>query len=208
MIETSGERSVAPLEMVAAVMHVEGAEYRMLVRISNDVAVNSAPECPAPDGPSHGQPGVDYQFSALADDLHSDEVFYQWSFGTDTTAWLGSYSPEDSSYITRQWISPDTVEVQVRARDIFGAIGSWSSPLTLMITPSCCDLRADIDDNGSGPDVADLVYLVTYMFQTGPPPPCNDEADVNGNGSGPDVADLVHLVTYMFQAGPPPAACP
>jgi len=73
---------------------------------------------------------------------------------------------------------------------------------------SCCAIRADIDGNGTGPDIADLVYLVNYMFGGGPPPPCMDEADVDGNGSGPDIADLVYLVAYMFQGGPAPAACP
>ncbi len=29
---------------------------------------------------------------------------------------------------------------------------------------------ADIDSNGNGPDIADLVYLVDYMFQGGPSP--------------------------------------
>jgi hypothetical protein len=73
--------------------------------------------------------------------------------------------------------------------------------------PGCCQLRGDINANGSGPDVSDLVYLVTYMFSGGPPPPCMEHADVNGNGSGPDVSDLVYLVTYMFSGGPPPAPC-
>ena len=38
---------------------------------------------------------------------------------------------------------------------------------------TCCLLRADIDRNGSDPDIADLVCLVSYMFQDGPAPvPC------------------------------------
>jgi hypothetical protein len=78
----------------------------------------------------------------------------------------------------------------------------------------CCVVRGDINHSGSGPDISDLVYLVTYMFQGGPVPPCStnpgyyDEADVNGSGTGPDISDLVYLVTYMFQSGPAPIACP
>jgi M6 family metalloprotease-like protein len=74
--------------------------------------------------------------------------------------------------------------------------------------PLCCAVPADVNHNGSGPNIEDLVYLVTYMFQTGPEPPCPGEADIDGNGTGPDVADLVYLVTYMFQSGPAPAPCP
>ena len=74
--------------------------------------------------------------------------------------------------------------------------------------PDCCDKRGDINNDGTGPDIADLVYLVTYMFGGGPEPPCMAEADVNGNGTGPDIADLVYLVTYMFGGGPAPVSCP
>lgn len=73
--------------------------------------------------------------------------------------------------------------------------------------PGCCELRADIDGSGSGPDISDLVYLVSYMFSGGPTPPCMEHADVNGSGSGPDISDLVYLVSYMFSGGPPPVAC-
>lgn len=80
----------------------------------------------------------------------------------------------------------------------------------------CCLLRADINHDGVGPDISDLVYLVSYMFQGGPQPPCEDpvgsdyfpEADIDGNMTGPDISDLVYLVTYMFQSGPPPIPCP
>ena len=65
-------------------------------------------------------------------------------------------------------------------------------------------LCADIDLDQQGPDIADLVYLVTYMFQNGPEPPAPVTADINGDGVGPDIADLVYLVTYMFQTGPAP----
>jgi len=74
--------------------------------------------------------------------------------------------------------------------------------------PCCIDIRGDVDYDGSyEPNIADLVFLVDYMFTGGPPPPCMDEADIDGSGSIPDVADLVHLVNYMFEGGAPPADC-
>lgn len=72
----------------------------------------------------------------------------------------------------------------------------------------CCLVRADCDHDGAGPDIADLVYLVTFMFESGPEPGCPEEGDINGDSDGPDIADLVFLVTYMFQNGPNPPACP
>mgnify|MGYP006277999055 CR=1 FL=1 len=81
---------------------------------------------------------------------------------------------------------------------------------------SCCILRGDINHDGTGPDISDLVYLTSYMFAGGPQPPCEEppgsgyfpECDVNGDGTAPDISDLVYLVTYMFQGGPAPIPCP
>ncbi len=60
----------------------------------------------------------------------------------------------------------------------------------------------------SGPtDVADLTFLVTYLFESGPRPPVIDMANVDGitGPGGPvDVADLVYLVAYLFLHGPEP----
>jgi hypothetical protein len=75
----------------------------------------------------------------------------------------------------------------------------------------CCSIRGDVDHSGAPDiDISDLVYLVDYMFNAGPPIPCPAEADVDGSG-GPspiDIADLVYLVDHMFTGGSPPAACP
>ncbi len=73
--------------------------------------------------------------------------------------------------------------------------------------PPDCLLRGDIDHSGDGPNIADLVYLVSYMFSAGPEPPCMAAADVNGDEAGPDISDLVYLVSYMFSGGPPPVPC-
>ncbi len=78
---------------------------------------------------------------------------------------------------------------------------------------SCCIAdRGNVDggpDNGTlagSIDIADLVYLVAFMFQGGAPPPCIEEANIDGLGVI-DISDLVALVGFMFQNGPPPAPC-
>ncbi len=74
---------------------------------------------------------------------------------------------------------------------------------------SCCQIRGNIDSDGLGEiNIADLIYLVAFMFQDGPEPACISEADINGDGSDPNIADLIHLVGFMFQEGPAPAVCP
>ena len=72
----------------------------------------------------------------------------------------------------------------------------------------CIGPRGNVDYSaGDVIDIADLVYLVDYMFNGGAMPPCHDEADMNGDGAL-DIADLVYLVDFMFSGGPAPGDCP
>ena len=76
--------------------------------------------------------------------------------------------------------------------------------------PPAYTYGGDVNGDGAGPDISDLVYLVTYMFGGGPEPAFkagNDyypQCDVYCDGFGPDIADLVYLVNYMFGGGPRP----
>lgn len=74
---------------------------------------------------------------------------------------------------------------------------------------SCCvGTRGNVDYSAEDAvDIADLVYLVDYMFNGGSTPPCYEEANIDGAGSI-DIADLVYLVDYMFTGGPAPGDCP
>ncbi len=77
----------------------------------------------------------------------------------------------------------------------------------------CCLNRGNVDGiiGVGGPvDVADLTYLVTYLFKSGPAPPCEEEGNADGivGVGGPiDVADLTYLVAYLFKSGPAPPPC-
>ncbi len=85
------------------------------------------------------------------------------------------------------------------------------------IGDACCCIghgNADHIVGVGGPvDVADVTYLVDYLFGTpgGPIPTCPEEGNVDGvvNVGGPiDVADLTYLVAYLFLGGPAPPPCP
>ncbi len=77
----------------------------------------------------------------------------------------------------------------------------------------CCQNRGNVDGivGIGGPiDVADLTYLVSYLFKSGPAPPCEEEGNADGivGIGGPiDVADLTYLVAYLFKSGPAPPPC-
>ena len=63
------------------------------------------------------------------------------------------------------------------------------------------------DATGDGViDIADVVYLVTYLFLYGPAPDPLWLGDANCDGVV-NIADAVYLVTYLFLGGPPPG-CP
>jgi len=65
-------------------------------------------------------------------------------------------------------------------------------------------LNATGDANGDGSiNIADVVFLVAYLFKGGPAPYPLWKADVNGD-CAVTIADVVYLVAYLFKGGPPP----
>ncbi len=93
----------------------------------------------------------------------------------------------------------------------------WSGPHCYEIS-DCCNhdgIRGDVDYS-LAVNVADMTYLVDYLFFQGAAPPCTKEADVDASGAI-NVADLTHLTCYLFCTPgcpgypgncPAPAACP
>jgi hypothetical protein len=55
-------------------------------------------------------------------------------------------------------------------------------------------------------NVTDVVYLINYLFTSGPPPTVFKSGDVN-NDNQVNVTDVVYLINYLFVGGPPPAGC-
>jgi FG-GAP-like repeat/FG-GAP repeat len=96
-----------------------------------------------------------------------------------------------------------------RFREFVGGVWSgYTNPFAVYVTGCCINLRGNANGGvGDAANVADVAYLVKFLFQSGPPPPCPDEANVNGTGST-NVSDVAYLVKFLFQSGPPPAACP
>ena len=60
------------------------------------------------------------------------------------------------------------------------------------------------DANGDGViDVADLVYLVNFLYRNGDPPTPMEAGDTTCDAIV-DVADIVRLVSYLYRGGDPP----
>jgi hypothetical protein len=61
------------------------------------------------------------------------------------------------------------------------------------------------DANGDGTvNVADVVYLVSYLFKSGPAPDPLSSGDANCDGKV-TVSDVVYIINYLFKGGPKPA---
>jgi len=60
------------------------------------------------------------------------------------------------------------------------------------------------DANNDGKiDIADVVFLINYLFIEGPEPDPWENGDVTCNGEI-NIEDVIYLLNYLFQNGPPP----
>ena len=65
-------------------------------------------------------------------------------------------------------------------------------------------VRSDINED-TKTDLADVIFVLAYLFQGGESPLCLDAADVNDNGRV-DLSDPIFLLGYLFQGGSPPTS--
>ncbi len=87
----------------------------------------------------------------------------------------------------------------------------WNIDDVRLVSLACPSYLCGNIDGVIGPggpaDVADLTFVVDYLFNLGPPPPVMEAANVDGiTGPGGlvDVGDLTYLVAYLFDGGPEP----
>jgi len=141
----------------------------------------------------------------------------QGSFGIN---WLGGNTGE----ITFDWnsseLGPGEYDLNITVFDTDGYYETKYGPFiveeygsqidkTVHLTKEglICGNTDGIISGGIPIDVADLVYLVNYLFKQGPAPNPIWIGNVDGiinEGIPIDVADLVYLVNYLFKQGPAP----
>jgi len=114
------------------------------------------------------------------------------SFNADSTVIYNSLS-------TIQYT--DTLEIgiyywKVRAYDKHSAV--WSTQVRTFLSALHGDANAD-----KKVSVADVVYLINFLFKNGPAPYPFPAGDVNCDGYV-TVSDVVYLINYLFKGGRPP----
>jgi hypothetical protein len=180
----------------------DSSDYSRIRSFEVDSAPPAEPQPVAPtDGLTTNSPTPEFQWAVSV--KGSPETFTLWvstdagfPVGSETKSYAGleglSFTPPDplTESVLYYW--------KVEAVDAVG--NSTSSVLsTLTYIDYVC---GDADNNLQDLNIADLVYLVMYMFQDGPAPYIMESVDVDSSGGNPDITDLIWIVKYMFQDGP------
>ena len=143
------------------------------------------------------------------DIFHSEEISHAGKYlvvrerysrdvlAVDPSDWSGHCTDDEDARFPNHGNGTD---IATSSNNIYITSLSGLTALTLKLDGVCGDINGD---GGFDPDIADLIYLVSYMFQDGPEPPDLATCDFDGNGTPePDIADLIYLVSFMFQDGP------
>jgi hypothetical protein len=133
-----------------------------------------------------GQVGADYLIPPL---VVGDSV---------TISVMWNTTDQAGDHVIYVQIDPHTLSVD----------SEWSNNVaSTFITVVPGYICADVDGSGGIPNVADVDYLVNYLFFSGPPPPVMEAANVDGEG-GVNVVDVDYLIQYLFFSGPEPICGP
>lgn len=91
------------------------------------------------------------------------------------------------------------VSYGLQSPQMVATAGSYSPATVGGALVSC--LAGDVDNDGAGPDISDVSYLIEYLFLGGPEPQISAQADCDGV-PGQDIGDLSRLIEFLFLAGP------
>jgi len=150
-------------------------------------------------------PILDIDFS---DNSGLDRGYYQLDSCTGPWTEFWSYNSEAAD-TSISWLVPSVSEgthkVYFKATDDAGNSNgdTCTHTWTFVFGDYIC---GDVNGGGLLPvDIADLIFLIDYMFRGGPEPPVPEAANVDGVG-GPliDISDLIYLIDFMFNAGSEP----
>jgi hypothetical protein len=119
-------------------------------------------------------------------------------FPNGDTAWVRRYNgPGNANDGTSSMVIDGSGNVYVTG----GSIGAFYYPdyATIKYVQF---LRGDANGNDTL-SLADIVYLINYLFKFGPAPELIQSGDVNCDGKV-SLSDIVYLINYLFKFGPAP----
>ncbi len=87
----------------------------------------------------------------------------------------------------------------------FGVLGGFEQNFGAGTT-ICCETAGDASGDGRT-NIADVSFVIAWMFSNGPDPDCCAEASANGD-SKLNIADVTYIIAWLFSAGPDPVCAP
>jgi len=91
-------------------------------------ATNFPPEPPIINGPKTGRPGHYHSYTFITIDPNGDDVRYEIDWGDgDITGWTITYESDELVSYSHKWTNSENFTIKARAKDIYGAIGGWST---------------------------------------------------------------------------------
>ncbi|MEA3297052.1 MAG: dockerin type I repeat-containing protein [candidate division Zixibacteria bacterium] len=121
---------------------------------------------------------------------------FDWDTLCDTTYWLCTQWAGDVCLNWIQVSSPPYDSITVECDSVIVGPGEGVVTYNGSLTVRPTALIGDVDCDGQI-NIADLVYLVCYMFQSGSPLECLENADCDENGDI-NIADVICFVQWMF----------
>jgi len=158
-------------------------------------------------------PGAD---PALVNDLNlkvtaPDATVYWGNYGLESSHWSTSGGVADSLnnvenvFVENPELGQWTIEVIAAniAQDGHVETPEVDQDYALVATTIPSFTRGDANGDGVV-NVADVVYLVNFLYRNGDPPDPMEAGDASCDGIV-DIADVVFLVNYLYRGGDPPA---
>ncbi len=152
-------------------------------------------------GPPGDVEGI-FTATATAADTGGDVILYTFAAdnGIDPVVTVGPQTASTAAFVLTagSWIMSVTVDDDLNCDD---AAPDATCSVQVSVAPASTPFRR-ADANADGDlNIADAVYVLSYLFASGPAPTCDDAADANDNG-GVDISDGVYILQNLFANGP------
>jgi len=133
----------------------------------------------------------------------------------------GSFAPSSTLIVpSHPRFKSDVVEMQVDVALLLAGYGLlWNTSEQVFTVEGTFDddttfsndalftvrghISGDVNLDGST-NIRDLIYLVDYIFRSGPEPKVSETSDVDGSCGKANIGDLTYFVDYVFRGGASP----
>jgi len=88
---------------------------------------NNPPSAPIINGPENGEPEIIYEYTFMAIDPESDQVYYYIDWGDgNKIEWDGPHSSSEPIRFSHIWEDKGRYVISAQSKDIYNAVGEWS----------------------------------------------------------------------------------